>query len=80
MVPFFQSQRVTRSCVSPVQLYLSAESLSAAITTAKSSEVNVIIPGPSPADDPVEAPIPEQFVSLYVGGRWVTKPVDHSGG
>ena len=61
-----------------MQLYLSAESLSAAITTAKSSEVNVNIPGAS-SDDFVEAPIPEQFVSTYINGRWVTKPVDHSG-
>lgn len=63
-----------------VQLYLSFESISAAITTAKSSEVNVIIPGNTPDDDFVEAPIPEQFVSTYTNGRWVTKPVDHSGG
>ena len=63
-----------------MQLYLSAESLSAAITTAKSSEVNVIIPGATSADDLVESAIPEQFVSTYVAGRWITKPVDHSGG
>ena len=52
----------------------------AAITTAKSSEVNVIVPGATPEDDFAESPIPEQFMSTYVDGRWVTKPVEHSGG
>ena len=70
----------SRLAVCLLQLYLSRESLTAAITTAKSSEVNVIIPGTSQDDDPTEAPIPEQFVSTYTGGKWVTKPVDHSGG
>ena len=63
-----------------LQLYLSKESLAAAITTAKSSEVNVIVPGATPEDDFAESPIPEQFISTYVDGRWVTKPVEHSGG
>ena len=52
----------------------------AAVTTAKSSEVNVIVPGATPEHDFAESPIPEQFVSMYTGGRWVTKPVEHSGG
>jgi hypothetical protein len=30
--------------------------------------------------DPVESAIPEQFVSRYRGGRWVTEAVSHSGG
>ena len=36
---------------SGVQIYLSREACSAAITTAKSSEVNVLIPGATDADD-----------------------------
>jgi adenylyl cyclase-associated protein len=62
------------------QLYLSADALHADITTAKASEVNVIVPGDSEGDDPKEAAIPEQFVTRYVAGRFVTEPVSHSGG
>lgn len=35
---------------------------------------------PAEEADPVESAIPEQFVSRYRGGRWVTEPVSHSGG
>jgi Adenylate cyclase associated (CAP) C terminal len=62
------------------QLYLSKDALGAGITTAKSSEVNVIIPGASPDDDFVEHPIPEQFVTTYSNGKWTTTTVSHSGG
>ena len=62
------------------QLFLSAASLDAAVTTAKSSEVNVAVPGATPDDDLVEHPLPEQFSSTYRGGRFVTVPVSHSGG
>ncbi|EFN50763.1 hypothetical protein CHLNCDRAFT_142506 [Chlorella variabilis] len=63
------------------QLYLPRGSLEVTdITTAKSSEVNVVVPGASEEADPVESAIPEQFVSRYRGGRWVTEPVSHSGG
>lgn len=119
---------------SRTQLYLPRGGLEATdITTAKSSEVNVVVPGASgelawlPHDspavplalllpplpplpplprpgadldrhhvllsslpsihpllcaddaDPVESPIPEQFVTRFRGGRWVTEPVAHSG-
>lgn len=68
-----------------VQLYLASASLGCAITTAKSSEVNVLIPGASAEDDLVEAAIPEQFVTTYAtggkgGGKWVTEAVQHSAG
>lgn len=33
------------------QLYLSKDSLEASITTAKSSEINVLVPGAGPDDD-----------------------------
>lgn len=62
------------------QLFLSAASLDAAVTTAKSSEVNVAVPGATPDDDLVEHPLPEQFSSTYRDGRFVTVPVSHSGG
>ncbi len=35
------------------QLYLSKESLAASITTAKSSEINVLVPGATDDSDPV---------------------------
>ncbi|KAI3423920.1 hypothetical protein D9Q98_009754 [Chlorella vulgaris] len=62
------------------QLYLPRGSLEGTdITTAKSSEVNVILPGATEDSDPVESAIPEQFVTRFRGGRWVTEPVAHSG-
>ena len=63
-----------------VQLYLGAAALGCAITTAKSSSVNVLTPGASADDDLVEAPIPEQFVTTLVAGKWRTEPVAHSAG
>jgi adenylyl cyclase-associated protein len=65
---------------SGVQLYLGAASLGCAITTAKSSEVNVLVPGASAEDDLVEAAIPEQFVTTYANGKWHTEAVAHSAG
>ncbi len=62
------------------QLFLSAASLDAAVTTAKSSEVNVAVPGATPDADLVEHALPEQFTSSYQDGRFVTVPVSHSGG
>jgi adenylyl cyclase-associated protein len=54
--------------------------LGADVTTAKSSEVNVVVPGESEEADPLEHAIPEQFVTRFQGGRWVTEAVSHSGG
>ena len=63
-----------------VQLYLSAASLGCSITTCKSTEVNVLIPGATPDDDMRETPIPEQFVTTFTGGKWVTTTMEHSAG
>ena len=62
-----------------VQLYLSEASLGVAITTAKSSAINVVVPS-SDNSDPVELPVPEQFVSTIQNGRLLTEAVSHSGG
>eukprot|EP00897_Mesotaenium_endlicherianum_P004116 jgi/Mesen1/3732/ME000203S02821 len=62
------------------QLYLSATSVGAALTTAKSSEVNVLVPGASPKDDLVEHALPEQFLNIFQDGHFVTTSVSHSGG
>ncbi|CAM6099043.1 unnamed protein product [Calypogeia fissa] len=62
------------------QLYLSKDSLSSSITTAKSSEVNVAVPGVTPEDDLVEHALPEHFLNVFHDGQFVTTPVSHSGG
>jgi len=48
------------------------------VTTAQSSEVNIVLAAGGDAD-PVELAVPEQFVSRLVGGKLVTTPVAHSG-
>ncbi|GJQ08271.1 hypothetical protein GpartN1_g62.t1 [Galdieria partita] len=45
------------------------------VVTAKSSSINVTVTNED--EDPVEFPLPEQFVNKYVGGRWITEPVRH---
>lgn len=63
------------------QLFLSKETLEITeINTAKSSEVNVIMPGASEDDDSIEQAIPEQFVSKYANGHWATHAVSHGAG
>ncbi|KAK3026979.1 hypothetical protein RJ639_041740, partial [Escallonia herrerae] len=61
------------------QLYLSKDSLEASITTAKSSEINVLVPGAGPDADWGEHALPQQFVHVYKDGQFVTTPVSHSG-
>ena len=61
-----------------LQLYLSEASLGVAITTAKSSAINVVVPG-SDGMDPLELPVPEQFVSTFKHGKLITEAVMHSG-
>ncbi|PSS26049.1 Cyclase-associated protein [Actinidia chinensis var. chinensis] len=62
------------------QLYLSKNSLETSITTAKSSEINVLVPGAGPDDDWGEHALPQQFVHVYKNGQFATTPVSHSGG
>jgi adenylyl cyclase-associated protein len=45
------------------------------VVTAKSSSVNVTVTNDE--EDPVEFPLPEQFINKYVDGRWITEPVRH---
>ncbi|KAL2490708.1 Cyclase-associated protein 1 [Abeliophyllum distichum] len=61
------------------QLYLSKDSLEASITTAKSSEINVLVPGSGPESDWGEHSLPQQYVHVYKDGHFVTTPVSHSG-
>ncbi|CAA2987044.1 Cyclase-associated protein 1 [Olea europaea subsp. europaea] len=62
------------------QLYLSKDSLAASITTAKSSEVNVLVPGSGSDSDWAEHSLPQQYVHIFKDGHFVTTPVYHSGG
>lgn len=62
------------------QLYLSKDSLETSITTAKSSEINVLVPGAGPDSDWGEHALPQQFAHVYKDGQFVTTPVSHSGG
>ena len=62
-----------------MQLYLSKESLDSSVTTAKSSAINVLVPGVE-GGDMVELYIPEQFISTFKDGKCITEPISHSGG
>ncbi|CAM8928161.1 unnamed protein product [Rhodiola kirilowii] len=61
------------------QLYLSKDSLDASITTAKSSEINVLVPGPDADSDWGEHALPQQFIHVFKEGQFLTSPVSHSG-
>ncbi|KAK4754904.1 hypothetical protein SAY87_008661 [Trapa incisa] len=62
------------------QLYLSKDSLRSSITTAKSSEINVLVPGAEPDGDWVEHALPQQYIHSFNNGQFTTSPVSHSGG
>lgn len=61
-------------------LYLSRSSIGASITTAKSSEVNVLVPDATDNSNMLEHPLPEQFIHTYKDGQFITCPVLHSVG
>jgi adenylyl cyclase-associated protein len=61
------------------QLFLSKECLDTEIYTSKSDEMNVVIPNPKEGEDPIEMPIPEQFLSKVSNSKLGTEPVQHTG-
>lgn len=61
------------------QLYLNKESLGASITSAKSSEMNVLVPSDETDGDWVEHPLPQQYIHFFQDGQFTTSPVSHSG-
>lgn len=61
------------------QLYLSNHSIEASITTAKSSDINVLVAASDPDGDWVEHALPQQFSHNYKDGQFLTSPVSHSG-
>ena len=48
------------------------------IITSKVSELNLVVPGKTDDDDPVEIPLPEQYITVYENGRIKTESVAHS--
>ncbi|OEL18029.1 Cyclase-associated protein 1 [Dichanthelium oligosanthes] len=61
------------------QLYLSEESLEASITTAKSSEINALVPDANSEGDWAEHSLPQQYIHAFKEGQFTTSPVSHSG-
>lgn len=59
-------------------VYLSATSLETQIVSAKSSEMNVLVPGPE-GGDMIETPLPEQYKSTFENGKWITEQTDIAG-
>ncbi|KAH9603700.1 hypothetical protein KSS87_007451 [Heliosperma pusillum] len=62
------------------QLYLSKDSLETSITTAKSSEINVMVPASDADGDWGEHSLPQQYIHNFKDGQFMTSPVSHSGG
>ncbi|XP_016297352.1 adenylyl cyclase-associated protein 2-like [Sinocyclocheilus anshuiensis] len=58
-------------------VYLSKDSLDCEIVSAKSSEMNVLVP--EGEDDYREFPIPEQFTTVWDGSSLVTEPTKIAG-
>jgi len=55
----------------------SPASQKADIATSLATEINVVVPGKTENDDSVEHPVPAQFVSKFVKGKFVTTAVEH---
>lgn len=59
------------------QVYLSKDSLNCDIVSAKSSEMNILVP--QGEDDYKEFPVPEQFKTVWDGSKLVTEPTEIAG-
>ncbi|XP_056281840.1 adenylyl cyclase-associated protein 1 [Pseudoliparis swirei] len=59
------------------QVYLSKDSLSCEIVSAKSSEMNVLVPGED--GEFTELPVPEQFKTVWDGKKLVTSSTEDAG-
>ncbi|KAJ8335108.1 hypothetical protein SKAU_G00407470 [Synaphobranchus kaupii] len=57
-------------------VYLSQDALTCEIISAKSSEMNILLPQ---GDDYREFPVPEQFKTVWDGSRLVTEPTEIAG-
>jgi adenylyl cyclase-associated protein len=72
-------QTISIDKVDGAQLILSRASLNAEIISAKSSELNIVVPGENEGDEFKEFAIPEQFVSKWQDGKWDTQCMAHTG-
>lgn len=62
------------------QIYLSTQSLQVEIVTAKSSAINISLPVEGEEEGIfVERNVPEQMVTKVVGGKLITKVMEHTG-
>ncbi|XP_075995166.1 adenylyl cyclase-associated protein 2 [Genypterus blacodes] len=59
------------------QVYLSKDSLHCDIVSAKSSEMNIMVPQGD--DDYKEFPVPEQYKTVWDGSKLVTEPTEIAG-
>lgn len=66
---------------SGIQIYLNETSVQTPpnIITSNATELNLIVPGAKPEDDPIELPLPHQFLTVFKNGKVITEPVSHSG-
>jgi len=62
---------------SAIQLYLSKGGLDVEIVTSKSDSMNVLIPDPTGAPDPIEIAIPEQYKTVIKNNKLITSTVEH---
>jgi hypothetical protein len=64
-----------------IVLYASkaAEAQGMAVIQSMSTEINLTILPPDEDEEaePVELPLPSQFVTKFVDGKWVTEPNEH---
>lgn len=49
------------------------------MVTSNVTELNLVVPGKTTEDDPVEMCVAEQFITTFEAGKVVTKPVEHKG-
>jgi len=88
----FNSQRVKIECEEAVPSVAVDKSAGVSVTLSRSAaanpptlitssitEMNLVIPGKTDEDDPIEIPLPEQYETKLVNGKLVTEAVSHSG-
>ena len=88
----FNSQKVSIQCEESVPSIAVDKSAGVSVTlsaaaaaspptliTSSITEMNIVVPGAKPEDDPIEIPMPEQYETKLVGGKLVTEAVSHSG-
>jgi adenylyl cyclase-associated protein len=70
---------VDKSAGVSVTLSRSAVAVPPTLITSSITEMNLVIPGATDEDDPIEIPLPEQYETKLVDGKLHTEAVSHSG-